>query len=389
MQRFNGANALANANGTGKTGWQDYNAATGQAGSIPNAATMNSWQEELAGFMEAMGLTLDGADNTQMQQAVAVAIATQMRGMFAPEPTIPASMVVNLTAGYVAAAGSVTQVIAQASPAFVAPVGNPRIDRIVINRATGALAVVGGAPAAAPVAPAVPATAVPVAQVALAPTSTAITAAMITDERDLPPLGLGTAAWLAASSGAAATLAAVSGAVTAGHLAKFADGAGTVAVGGVAGALANASPDGSSIIVTGGIASVPTATTAGAGILKLATAAMVGAGTDAAAAITSAALAAAMPGSFGGNGYQKLPNGLIFQWGSLTANTSGIAAITFPVTFPSGVLSLSALINSGSTTANYGMTWNGSTLTPSGVTFGVVANAAPTAASFFWFAIGH
>lgn len=289
MQRINGANALANANGPGKTGWQDYNAATGAAGTIPNAQTLNSWQEEIAGFIEAMGLTLNGADDTQLQQAVAVAIATLMRGMFAPEPTVPASMVVNLTAGYVPGAGTVTQVAPQATPAFVAPVGNPRIDRIVISRTTGALAVVAGTPAVTPVAPSVPAADLPIAQVALSPTTTAITAAMITDERDLPPLGLGALAYLgvgaglaldgsgnltlattsvtgsgtaghivkwtgsatlgdggalgtaaaAAASSATGTVAAVSGAIVSGHLAVYADTAGTVRDGGTAGALAN------------------------------------------------------------------------------------------------------------------------------------------------------
>ena len=196
MKRIDGLNYLPNGIGTGKNGWQDYNAATGAPGTVANASTLNSWQEELAGLCEGAGLTLNPADNTQLQQAVAIYIATQMRGMFAPEPTNPASMVVNLTAGYVPGAASVTAVGAQASPAFVAPVGNPRIDLIVISRTTGALSVIAGIPAAIPVAPAIPATAVPVAQIALAPTTTAITAALITDVRDLPPLGLGALAYL-------------------------------------------------------------------------------------------------------------------------------------------------------------------------------------------------
>ncbi|MFA7177782.1 MAG: hypothetical protein WC114_11075 [Smithellaceae bacterium] len=35
------------------------------------------------------------------------------------------------------------------------------------------------------------------------------------------------------------------------------------------------------------------------------------------------------------NGYQKLPGGLILQWGKLTGSPSGIQTITFPITYPS------------------------------------------------------
>lgn len=37
-------------------------------------------------------------------------------------------------------------------------------------------------------------------------------------------------------------------------------------------------------------------------------------------------------GSIGANGYQKLPNGLIIQWGSASANTTGVG-VTFPIAF--------------------------------------------------------
>jgi len=196
MKRIDGTNNLPNANGPGKAGYQDYNAATGQAGTIPNASTLNAWQEELAGYMETMGLTLNPADSTQLYQAISAHIATQQRGMFAAEPTSPASMVVTLTAGFIPGSGTVTPVGSQSTAAFVAPVGNPRIDRIVVSRTTGLLAVIAGTPAATPVPPAVPGADVPIAQVLLTPSTTAIPAALITDERDLPPLGLGALAFL-------------------------------------------------------------------------------------------------------------------------------------------------------------------------------------------------
>jgi len=246
MQRINGANFLPNGNGAGKNAWQDYNAGTGQAGTIPNAQTLNAWQEELCTYVESWLGALNAADNTQIYQAISAHIATQMRGMFAPEPTVPASMVVNLTAGFIPGASTVTQIVAQSTSAFVAPVGNPRIDRIVISRTTGLLSVVAGIPGATPAAPAVPAGAIPIAQVALTPTTVAVTAAMLTDERDLPPLGLGVLAYLGVGAGLALdglgnlTLAAglVSGTGTAGHLVKWLT-ASTVGDGGALGTAAN------------------------------------------------------------------------------------------------------------------------------------------------------
>lgn len=55
-------------------------------------------------------------------------------------------------------------------------------------------------------------------------------------------------------------------------------------------------------------------------------------------AITLANLAA-FSRSFGGNGYQKLPGGLIIQWGILYAGI-GYTYQSFPITFPNAVLSI-------------------------------------------------
>ena len=38
------------------------------------------------------------------------------------------------------------------------------------------------------------------------------------------------------------------------------------------------------------------------------------------------------------NGYQKLPSGLIIQWGSVTADSNGNASVTYPVAFPNATL---------------------------------------------------
>ncbi|MGE0109750.1 MAG: hypothetical protein AB7S81_08340 [Bdellovibrionales bacterium] len=39
--------------------------------------------------------------------------------------------------------------------------------------------------------------------------------------------------------------------------------------------------------------------------------------------------------SLSSNGYQKIPGGLILQWGSGTTNASGILSVTLPTTYPS------------------------------------------------------
>lgn len=65
--------------------------------------------------------------------------------------------------------------------------------------------------------------------------------------------------------------------------------------------------------------------------------------TDDATALTPKKLADAFKGgnqSLGTNGYQKLPGGLILQWGSGTSSGTGSLAITFPVAFPNDCVSI-------------------------------------------------
>lgn len=71
---------------------------------------------------------------------------------------------------------------------FTAPVSNSRIDRIVINPATGIASVVTGTSGASPSAPAITAGYAPCAQVLLTSTTTSLGPSNIYDERDLSPL---------------------------------------------------------------------------------------------------------------------------------------------------------------------------------------------------------
>lgn len=81
-----------------------------------------------------------------------------------------------------------------------------------------------------------------------------------------------------------------------------------------------------------------------------ATNAQVVAGTSTSLLLSPAGLKAAFTGtsSIGGaSGYQKLPSGLILQWGSITTNTSSDAVFTFPIAFPNGCRSVQGTYANG------------------------------------------
>lgn len=70
--------------------------------------------------------------------------------------------------------------------------------------------------------------------------------------------------------------------------------------------------------------------------------------TSAATSVNQAVNLGQFASSLGVNGYTKLPNGLIIQWGTAVSISSGIATFTFPIAFPNNLFSLEATyINSG------------------------------------------
>lgn len=121
------------------------------------------------------------------------AVAARIIDQFAPRALDTPAMKVHLDAGYVFTGTTLTEVAAQDTGTITAPVGNPRIDRIVIDRFTGVVSVVTGTPAGSPTAPAIPSGKVPVAQVLLQTSTTAIQNSQITDERALNAVGRGLA----------------------------------------------------------------------------------------------------------------------------------------------------------------------------------------------------
>ncbi|MCU7250761.1 phage tail protein [Pseudomonas koreensis] len=62
-------------------------------------------------------------------------------------------------------------------------------------------------------------------------------------------------------------------------------------------------------------------------------------------------LGGAFGAMFGASGYQKLPSGLIMQWGSVTTTTSG-TSVVFPIAFPSAVLSLCGSVSNNDSSGN-------------------------------------
>lgn len=121
-------------------------------------------------------------------------VASRVAWAFAPHEQLAANMSVRVDAGAIFDGTTLAEIAVQNSPTITAPSVNPRIDRIVVDRASGTVSVVSGTEAASPTAPAIPAGKCPIAQVTLAPSSTVITNSMIMDERVLGSLGLGSMA---------------------------------------------------------------------------------------------------------------------------------------------------------------------------------------------------
>ncbi len=100
------------------------------------------------------------------------------------------------------------------------------------------------------------------------------------------------------------------------------------------------------------------ATTSATGVVELATNAELQAGTDATRAVTPAALFSALDRSLGGNGYQKLPGGLIIQWGFGNGSTSGGVAVSFPISFPTNCAAVTVTHGNNGSSLGSAKTYN-------------------------------
>ncbi len=125
-----------------------------------------------------------------------------------------------------------------------------------------------------------------------------------------------------------------------------------------------------------------------AGTIKISTTGQVSAGTDNTTAVSPAKLKEIFVNGSRKtqNGYQKLPSGVIMQWGMVADN---VANVTFPVAFPTGCASLQ--ITRGVETASGGI-W-----LPLPVIIGLSNTAftvdpviqSPNKSLVYWFAVGY
>jgi len=135
---------------------------------------------------------------------------------------------------------------------------------------------------------------------------------------------------------------------------------------------------------------VTAATETASGIVKLATAAEAQALTSAVVALTPARLVDAFGGanqSLSGNGYQKLPGGLIIQWG-ITGSVpiDGSLSVTFPIAFPTACASVVAQQTLG--VGGTGVAVSGWSI-PSRTSTGFQVNNDAAGQVFYWIAIGY
>lgn len=121
------------------------------------------------------------------QSATNWAVAQRIVGPFAPHAQLVPDMTVALESGHLLSGTNLTEVNAQSTPAISPPTSGFRIDRIVVDRNSGAVSVVTGT-ANSLTPPAIPIGKLPVARVSVQDNTTAITNDLIVDERALSDL---------------------------------------------------------------------------------------------------------------------------------------------------------------------------------------------------------
>jgi hypothetical protein len=91
--------------------------------------------------------------------------------------------------------------------------------------------------------------------------------------------------------------------------------------------------------------------------------------------------------ALGAPGYQKLPSGLIFQWGYSVGSSGGVATQVFPLAFPNNCLSVVATHTSGATVS--AVFANIYAIVASQFQFITCTSSGYTADGVFWFAVGY
>ena len=94
--------------------------------------------------------------------------------------------------------------------------------------------------------------------------------------------------------------------------------------------------------------------------------------------------------SLGRNGYQKLPGGLILQWGEARIQGDGFYRVWLPISFPAGILNAQATISvGGAVQGNNVVSAHVALLESNSIHVGFSENGVFGEQSLYWFAIGH
>lgn len=118
------------------------------------------------------------------QSAANWAVSQRIVGNFAPHAQVTPNLTLALDPGNLLNGTTLIEVNAQSVGPFAPPASGFRIDRVVVDRSTGAAAIVTGA-ANSLTPPAIPTGKLPIARVMLLPTTDAIINELIVDERAL------------------------------------------------------------------------------------------------------------------------------------------------------------------------------------------------------------
>lgn len=130
-----------------------------------------------------------GAQYKNNLDNAAAVFARQSAAFHVQAQAVP-DMTVRILPGSLQRNKGVMDIGAQTTGVFTAPVGNPRIDRVVLNPLSGHVSVVAGVSSDAPTAPDIPSGYVPLARILLAPEQTEIVNADIADERTYTALSV-------------------------------------------------------------------------------------------------------------------------------------------------------------------------------------------------------
>jgi len=119
---------------------------------------------------------------------------------------------------------------------------------------------------------------------------------------------------------------------------------------------------------------------------RFATAAEVDAGSLADVGVTPAGLGIATR-SFAANGYQRLPGGLIIQWGTAATSAAADVAVTFPIAFPNGLRWIGGqpLANVN----NFHMVFTSENESATGFSCNAVTSGGRNAVTVNWLAVGN